>query len=124
MHWYLRVYERTFDIRGRSSRTEFWTFQFLNYFILSIVNHFIVYLSSGLVIYYLYIFWTAIASITLTIRRLHDINRTGWWIWIPFITFFFYFVKGDPHINKYGSPPPPLNINYSRFDQDDYDGDW
>ena len=32
-------------------------------------------------------------------RRLHDIDRTGWWVllvWIPFIPAFLILVAADP----------------------------
>ena len=48
----------------------------------------------------------------MSIRRLHDTNRTGWWILIGLIPLIgwivlliFYLEKGDPADNKYGPPP-------------------
>ena len=44
-------------------------------------------------------------SFGVTIRRLHDINMSGWWLLtvvIPMVTVFF---KSDMKENKYGSIP-------------------
>tara|TARA_Y100000816_G_C25784541_1_gene411305 strand:+ start:223 stop:456 length:234 start_codon:yes stop_codon:yes gene_type:complete len=49
-----------------------------------------------------------IPEIAVSIRRLHDINKSGWWILltitiigiIPLI--YFYCIKGDDGANDYG----------------------
>jgi uncharacterized membrane protein YhaH (DUF805 family) len=50
--------------------------------------------------------------ITATVKRLHDTDRSGWWVLITFIPVigFFYliivcgFFKGTVGENRYGSP--------------------
>ena len=56
------------------------------------------------------IFIAPLAS--LTIRRLHDLNKPAWWIismFIPFLNIFpciyVTFVKGTTGSNKYGQDP-------------------
>jgi uncharacterized membrane protein YhaH (DUF805 family) len=51
-------------------------------------------------------------GLSVSIRRLHDIDRSGWWILIgliPLIGFIvllvFYLREGDAGENKYGPPP-------------------
>ena len=50
-----------------------------------------------------------IPGITVTIRRLHDVNRSGWWILIIFtvigiIPYFYWLVKGsDANENSFGT---------------------
>ena len=50
-------------------------------------------------------------GLSVSIRRLHDTNRTGWWILIgliPLIGFIvlliFYLQQSDPGDNDYGPP--------------------
>ena len=50
-------------------------------------------------------------NLSVSIRRLHDTDRTGWWILlglIPIIGFIvllvFYLQKSDPGENSYGPP--------------------
>ena len=52
-------------------------------------------------------------NLSVGIRRLHDTDRTGWWILIALIPLIglivlliFYLQHGDPAENKYGPPPP------------------
>lgn len=53
-------------------------------------------------------FVTLIPGIALGARRLHDINKSGWWQLIAFtiigiIPLIIWFVRsGDPHENDYG----------------------
>ena len=50
-------------------------------------------------------------AIAVSIRRLHDIDRTGWWLLlglVPVIGFlvllYFYVQKGDAGPNRFGEP--------------------
>jgi uncharacterized membrane protein YhaH (DUF805 family) len=52
-------------------------------------------------------------NLSVSIRRMHDINRSGWWILIfivPIVGFILWLVwflrEGDPGENDYGPPPP------------------
>ena len=51
-------------------------------------------------------------SLAVTIRRLHDTNRSGWWWWIGLlpaigglILFIFYLLDGTAGPNRYGPDP-------------------
>ncbi len=104
--------------KGRANRSEFWYFT-LFYFILSIILYYIdvsflgynpmdpssIGISQsifGLVV--------LIPSISLTVRRLHDVNKSGWnMLWIPTLIGAFYvlylnIIKGNEEDNNYGPP--------------------
>ncbi|AGI67950.1 hypothetical protein DUF85 [Octadecabacter antarcticus 307] len=40
--------------------------------------------------------------IAVSIRRMHDINRVGWWILLPLVNVAFYCLKGQSEPNRYG----------------------
>ena len=51
-------------------------------------------------------------SLAVTIRRLHDTNRSGWWWWIgllpaigSLILLIFYLLDGTAGPNRYGPDP-------------------
>ena len=53
-----------------------------------------------------------IPAISVTVRRLHDTDRSGWWILVglvPFIggiaLFVFYVLEGTPGPNRFGPNP-------------------
>jgi uncharacterized membrane protein YhaH (DUF805 family) len=56
-------------------------------------------------------------GLSVSIRRLHDTNRTGWWVLIsiiPIIGFIvlliFYLQQSDPGDNDYGPPPADQRV--------------
>ena len=63
----------------------------------------------------IYIVWTLLAflpGLSVSVRRLHDIDRSGWWILIAlvplvgFILLIIWFAsKGTPGDNQYGPNP-------------------
>lgn len=53
-----------------------------------------------------------IPGIAVTVRRLHDTDRSGWWYLLTFvcgigalIVLVFCFIDGTPGPNKYGDSP-------------------
>ena len=53
---------------------------------------------------------------SLAVRRFHDINKSGWYVLLPFTIigilpyyYFTSFVKSSPEENKYGSNPLEKN---------------
>jgi uncharacterized membrane protein YhaH (DUF805 family) len=50
-------------------------------------------------------------GIAVSVRRLHDIDRTGWWLLLvftiigAFVLLYWAFVKGTDGVNRYGPDP-------------------
>ncbi len=62
------------------------------------------------------VYWLAviIPGIAVAIRRLHDTDKSGWWLLLGLIPFggdsccsFFYIQEGTPGPNQYGAGPEP-----------------
>ena len=60
----------------------------------------------------LFILATLLPSISVTVRRLHDTGRSGWWYWISFLPLIgfivllvFFVGKGTDGDNDYGPDP-------------------
>jgi uncharacterized membrane protein YhaH (DUF805 family) len=118
MNWYKTVVmERYALFSGRAMRTEFWMFVLFNViisFVLGIIDA-ILGLSSGDgvgLLGGLYSLAVLLPSIGVSIRRLHDTNRSGWWLLLSFIPIvgwiallIFYVQDSDPGDNQYGSNP-------------------
>ena len=115
---------KCFDFKSRASRSEFWYFylfttiigfigiqldQLFNLQIMGIeLNTSSETLMLGPMYIFLY-FLFMIPSVALYVRRLHDTNRSGWWlliILIPFIgiitIIFFLCLKGTDTKNDFG----------------------
>jgi len=113
---------KCFDFKSRSSRSEFWYFylfttilgfiglqidRLLNLEILGLQLAQEIIILGPIYIFLYFLFF--IPSLSLYIRRLHDINRSGWWLLIALIPFigiitliFFWCLKGTQEKNIYG----------------------
>lgn len=124
MNAYLNALARYFSFSGRSSRSQFWMFQ-LVMVLLTIVaveidmvrgNTF------GLGEYgqvtLVLILFHFIPSWTVSIRRLHDVGKSGWWYLVSLLPFgglwllYLQCCASEPGTNDYGddprdTPPPP-----------------
>ena len=78
-------FKRYFDFEGRSSRAEYWWFVLFNYliyiaaFILDIIIFGIAAMDEAFLFQGLWSLATLIGVISLGVRRLHDIDKTGFW---------------------------------------------
>jgi uncharacterized membrane protein YhaH (DUF805 family) len=118
MDYYMAVLQKYADFSGRARRAEFWMFTLINILIsigIAIVEAIIgtagAVGGSGIIgtIYSLAVF---IPSIAVSARRLHDTNRSGWWLLIAFIPIvgwialiIFYIQDSTPGENRYGPNP-------------------
>ena len=99
-------FNKYFDFETRSSRKEFWYWQLFRILMFLSITYLESLGLSGLLFISNFIF--LIPEIAVSIRRLHDINKSGWWILltitiigiIPLI--YFYCIKGDDGANDYG----------------------
>lgn len=112
-------FKRYVDFNGRSSRSEFWWWA-LFYFIGSVV--FVVvadvaganstgYGSAAVLPLRIFGLVMFLPTLALTIRRLHDTNRSGWWYLLYFtiigaiVLLVWYCMRGTVGENKFGPDP-------------------
>ena len=100
--YFLTPYKKYAEFSGRASRKEFWMFilfYFLIAFILSIIdNH--DYLENTLSNIFSVV--SFIPYLALAVRRVHDVNKSGWFILIPFYNLFLVLTKSDTEENRFG----------------------
>jgi uncharacterized membrane protein YhaH (DUF805 family) len=90
MNGYLNAMRRYFEFSGRSSRYEFWLFV-LFMIIFSVVASFLDALIFGGagegvgILSPLVSLVHLVPSVAVSVRRLHDIDRTGWWVLLAFV---------------------------------------
>lgn len=121
MYWYLKVLKQYAKFKGRARRKEYWTFILVNsplyitFYILAVmiskseaVNPIYIIIYLILLIYFLSIL---IPSLAVTVRRLHDRGRSGWYILVSLIPVAGIWLiiimakEGDIGENKYGPDP-------------------
>ncbi len=111
MNWYLKVMREYFNVTGRARRTEYWMY-FLVYIGIIIVASVLDAILNSQLIGALVALAHLIPSITVGVRRLHDIGRSGWWLLIALIPLIGWIIalywavkEGDAHDNAYGPNP-------------------
>lgn len=133
-------WKNAFNFRGRATRSEYWFFM-LDNIIIAFILGFI--MGIGTVIdggeggfvtfvcnipYVLYLIAIIIPSLSLTIRRLHDVGKSGWWYLgctllnvfcgIGSIILFVFTVLDSKPDNQWG--PNPKNMIYNPYNQQSY----
>lgn len=117
MDWYLKVLKQYAVFSGRAQRKEYWMFVLFNLivsFIIGIVTG-IIGAATGSdlsIVSFLYGAAVMLPSIGVGVRRLHDIDRSGWWLLLSFIPILgwivlliFHVKDSTPGENEYGPNP-------------------
>jgi uncharacterized membrane protein YhaH (DUF805 family) len=118
MSWFLLALKKYATFTGRSRRREYWFF-ILFYIIFAVALGFVdglvgtVDVASGLGVFSsIFLLATFIPSISVAVRRLHDTDRSGWWLLIglvplvgSIVILVFTLLDGTPDQNQYGPNP-------------------
>ena len=135
MNWYLEVLKKYAVFDGRARRKEYWFFQLFN-ILISMALGFIDVLTGFLdpetdlgslsggnyigclgVFSGIYALGVMIPGMAVSVRRLHDTGRNGWWILInlvpllgTFVFIYFMVLDSNPERNEYGPSPKGYEV--------------
>ena len=123
MKYFLYCLQHYADFNGRARRSEYWYFVLFN-FIVSILIGLSLGVIAGLLnvpaLVYLAYLWSLavfIPSLAVSVRRLHDIGRSGWWLLLSLIPLvgaiiliLWHCTDSQPGANQYG--PNPKEMDY------------
>jgi len=113
--------KRYADFQGRSRRKEYWMYTLFIFLVSMVLTMIDLGMGTGTptgfgILSGLFSLAILIPSIAVGVRRLHDTDRSGWWILIgliPLIGFIvllvFYVQDGTPGTNKFGASPKAEN---------------
>lgn len=96
MKYYIEFWKRAFDFKGVASRPQYWYAVLINFVILLVLSL----IFSGTTdegfgndwISTIYSLIILIPSISITVRRLHDINKSGWFYLLELIPLVGSFI--------------------------------
>ena len=115
MNYYLAVLKKYAVFTGRARRSEFWYFMLINFIILvgilfleGIIGIDPLYKNGGGILVNLYRLVIFLPSLGVSIRRMHDVDKSGWYILIPIYNIILAATKGKTAKNKYGSNPKEI----------------
>ena len=126
MHWMLMPLRRYAEFSGRSRRKEYWSFVLLNVLVgvfvglVFLVGYYADMSQTEMDTWLMPVVWlaclyslaTVIPGIAVTIRRLHDTDRSGWnilWGLVPLfgalLLLVYYISDGTSGPNRFGPDP-------------------
>jgi uncharacterized membrane protein YhaH (DUF805 family) len=102
--WYSKAMKQYADFSGRARRKEYWMF-----FLFNVIFSFVAILA---IITWLYYLAVLIPGLAVTVRRLHDVGKSGWWMLILLIPFVgaicllvFLCTDSETGTNRWGKNP-------------------
>lgn len=130
MNWYFAALNKYADFSGRARRREYWIFSIVNVVLIiaaviidNVIGTIILdgpfgFLSAAIFIA------TIIPGLAVTVRRLHDSGKSGWYYFVSFIPYVggilmlvMMLLDSEPNQNQYGLDPKAderggiLNLN-------------
>jgi uncharacterized membrane protein YhaH (DUF805 family) len=118
MNWFIFALKNFGDFKGRARRSEFWFFQL--FFLIAMLI--LVFIDNAIgtadaedpsigILSGIFILVMLIPSISVSVRRLHDTGRSGWYYLLQFVPFislallFFWAENGKYGPNQWGLDP-------------------
>ncbi|MDR3414996.1 MAG: DUF805 domain-containing protein [Nevskia sp.] len=111
MNWYVEVLKKYAVFDGRAGRTEFWMYTLINFVVSLVVGA----VGSAIHLHVLGMIYglaVLLPGIGVAIRRLHDTNRSGWWLLLSLVPVIgvivlivFFAMESDAGGNQYGPNP-------------------
>lgn len=123
MNWYIEVLKKYAVFNGRARRWQYWYFILFS-IIISIVLGIIDVAIEGTdaesrngLLRGIYSLAVLIPTLAVAVRRLHDTNRSGWWLLIGLVPIVgvivllvFMAQAGEPGENQYGANPKAIVV--------------
>ena len=112
MSWYLDVLKKYAVFSGRATRSEYWYFTLFNLIVIVVLVIIDSAAGTNPLFSGVYTLAVFLPILGVSIRRLHDTGRSGWWILVGLIPvvgsialIVFYALDSAPGENVYGPSP-------------------
>ena len=89
---------KSFVYSGRASRSDFWWWYL--FVLVSQISLAVSVPTASAVLSFLYL----PATLSLQVRRIHDVGHSGWWMLVPLVGWWFCLRRSDPETNRWGDP--------------------
>lgn len=115
MNWYLKCLKQYADFSGRARRKEYWMFVLFNTIFAIVATIIDKIVGTERVFYRLYGLAVFIPGLAVTVRRLHDVGKSGWMYFIGLIipvgtiwVFILLMRDSQQGNNKWGENPKEI----------------
>jgi uncharacterized membrane protein YhaH (DUF805 family) len=108
-YWQRVVLQNYANFQGRARRAEYWWFQLANVILFVALLVLGAAIKGLIILYWVYVVATVVPSIAVSVRRLHDTDKSGWYLLIGFVPFVGWIIvlvmmllDSTPGANRYG----------------------
>lgn len=112
MNYFFEVFKKYTIFSGRARRAEYWYFLLFNTIFSFATLILGIILGKGIILCIIYTLVMIVPNWAVTVRRLHDVGKSGWMIFINLIPFagaiwflILTVIDSQPGDNEYGSNP-------------------
>ena len=117
MSWFVKCLQNYVTFSGRARRKEYWMFVLFNLiigFVLGFVEGLLNLFpgSEASVLANIFSLAVLLPGISVSVRRMHDIDKSGWWLWIgavpivgAIVLLVFACMEGTKGTNRFGPDP-------------------
>lgn len=106
---YLEALKNYAVFKGRATRREYWMFILINLGVAIVVGVLDTLLNSKGILSNLYNLALLLPSIAVGVRRMHDTDRSGWWLLLPIVNIVFLVQDSQPGPNRFGENRKGIN---------------
>lgn len=104
MKYFVKALQNYANFKGRATRPEYWYF-YLFYFIISVGGRIGVYFFEFSWLGTILVLPLIIPFLAVGVRRMHDVDKSGWYILIPIYNLILHATRGTEGDNRYGPDP-------------------
>ena len=112
MDWFIDCITKNYvNFSGRARRKEYWMFNLFNIIACFVVMLLDSFLELNNILILIYVLAILLPSYAVTVRRLHDTGKSGWWLLLMFVPFgniillIFCLIDSTLGPNQYGENP-------------------
>ncbi len=117
MTWYILALKKYAIFNGRSRRLEYWMFSLVSVLIGIGLGGAEFWIGTPPRLSLIYGLAVLIPALSVTVRRLHDTDHSGWWLLInlvpvigALVLLVFMLMEGKRDRNQYGPDPKGLGV--------------
>jgi len=104
MNYYFKAIQNYFNFNGRANRKEYWIFAGVHVVVLIFLSMFAEMLEIPMLAN-AYAIVMAIPTLAVGVRRVHDVNHSGWFVLVPLYNLYLYLSPGNEQANRWGPVP-------------------
>ncbi|MBP6731093.1 MAG: DUF805 domain-containing protein [Chitinophagales bacterium] len=101
MQYYIKAFQNYANFNGRATRSEYWWFFLIN-FIISMVFTVVGMQLKFAFLGNIYSLVTLLPALAVGVRRMHDIDKSGWYLLIPLYNIVLLATDTQRADNQYG----------------------